>query len=441
MEKAERLNRIKLFRKIINANLSEIADFRNTDFSEPFNLREILLSTSGKYRSIRKHLDWLAIDHEKDIYPEAQENTFDFQCVIFKKEVNLCDSTFNNRVDFSYSSFLKSISFNSVKFEDDANFLYCEFTDELNFGRTTVLKNASFFSSQMHGKTSFTNTKFHGTANLFLVQFFKGINARHIVFNDTVNFHRSGYFQLADFRQCLFNKASNYAYSIFHAGADFKQCQFIESANFTGVTFKEEAEFSNSIFQDRLFLHEMKYTNNTNLNFEQCSIKDGHLVFASIIPSGCFKSRSTAHLFKYATFYKKDSITEMEYRVREMELYNKELKWTNRKDIENKVVLFFNNISNKYGTKWLRGVLFTALSAFFFLILILFFGSNSDIGSLDVWIKGYIGTLNIFNFSDDVAGQEGVKLTALGTIIWFFSKIFVSYGIYQTVAAFRKHGK
>jgi hypothetical protein len=131
----------------------------------------------------------------------------------------------------------------------------------------------------------------------------------------------------------------------------------------------------------------------------------------------------------------------MDYQVREMELYSKELKWTSRGDIANKIVLFFNEKSNKYGSKWSRGVLFTVIIAFIFFVLILFFGSKSDVKSIEVWVKGFIGTLNIFNFSEDFAGQEGVKLNAIGTVLAYLSKIFVSYGIFQTVAAFRKHGK
>lgn len=36
---------------------------------------------------------------------------------------------------------------------------------------------------------------------------------------------------------------------------------------------------------------------------------------------------------------------------------------------------------------------------------------------------------------------EGVKLNAWGETVFFLSKIFISYGIYQTIVAFRKFSK
>jgi len=36
---------------------------------------------------------------------------------------------------------------------------------------------------------------------------------------------------------------------------------------------------------------------------------------------------------------------------------------------------------------------------------------------------------------------ESANLTGYGEALLFFSKIFISYGIYQTISAFRKYGK
>ena len=108
-------------------------------------------------------------------------------------------------------------------------------------------------------------------------------------------------------------------------------------------------------------------------------------------------------------------------------------------------LLFLNKYSNDFGQNWLRGVEFTLVVAFIFYWLINYWGMQIPLFVID-WrftnfdevFKGYLNILNIISFNREIVD---FKLTALGEGIFLLSKIFIAYGIYQTVSAFRKYGK
>lgn len=109
-------------------------------------------------------------------------------------------------------------------------------------------------------------------------------------------------------------------------------------------------------------------------------------------------------------------------------------------------LLFFNRISNSFGISWARGVIFTMITAFAFYLLINYCGTDSQLFEFGwegwknfggVW-KGFLNILNIFNLNNQKIGME---LNAFGETLFFLSKIFITFGVYQTIAAFRKYGK
>lgn len=117
-------------------------------------------------------------------------------------------------------------------------------------------------------------------------------------------------------------------------------------------------------------------------------------------------------------------------------------------------LLYLNRISNCFGMSWGQGVLFTCVTALLFFILINTLGITSlpDKTSSPLFVWGWNGWnsfsgvwqnyLRMFYLTkfEDVF-NTGIKLNAYGETLFFVSKIFVSYGIYQTISAFRKYGK
>lgn len=102
------------------------------------------------------------------------------------------------------------------------------------------------------------------------------------------------------------------------------------------------------------------------------------------------------------------------------------------------ILLFLNWISNGNGKSWSRGILFTLTIAFFF-----YWSYLSVLGrtlNANDWWKEYVLFISSFPklTLEKYAYANSEWLVSL--IIWL-ARIFISYGIYQTVAAFRKYGK
>lgn len=102
------------------------------------------------------------------------------------------------------------------------------------------------------------------------------------------------------------------------------------------------------------------------------------------------------------------------------------------------ILLLLNWISNNNGQSWIRGVLFTLIIALlFFTAYLKSLGLDLD---LSTHFKDYILFISSFPKLQLEKFSELNKLWNISLIIWL-SRIFISYGIFQTVAAFRKYGK
>jgi hypothetical protein len=103
--------------------------------------------------------------------------------------------------------------------------------------------------------------------------------------------------------------------------------------------------------------------------------------------------------------------------------------------------LWLNRLSNLHGESYLRALAFIALSALaFYLIHLcaigrLYWGGEFDPNLLGYYFE-YWNPAHKINF---IAGDE--KINGWAVAFDFVGRVFVSYGIYQFIAAFRKHTK
>lgn len=113
-----------------------------------------------------------------------------------------------------------------------------------------------------------------------------------------------------------------------------------------------------------------------------------------------------------------------------------------------KILLRLNKESNDFGNNWIRGVKFTLVKGIqFFLLLLLV---NSFIVSkypLSLWYEGNIASFPQvlteflkFVFSLGFDNKE-IQSNGFLYLIFIVAKIYIGYGIYQTISAFRKYGK
>ncbi|WP_417443402.1 hypothetical protein [Joostella sp.] len=102
------------------------------------------------------------------------------------------------------------------------------------------------------------------------------------------------------------------------------------------------------------------------------------------------------------------------------------------------ILLLLNWVSNNNGQSWFRGVLFTLIVAFLFFLLYL---NNLGVPiNINEHYKDYISFISSFPKLQLEKYSELNKLWNVSLVIWL-SRVFVSYGVYQTISAFRKYGK
>jgi putative membrane protein len=110
---------------------------------------------------------------------------------------------------------------------------------------------------------------------------------------------------------------------------------------------------------------------------------------------------------------------------------------------QDKLLLWFNKNSNIFDTDWVVGVNFTILVTLIAYIVILslnpnlfFLPSSEGVGN---FLRGLVDVLNITDWR--YIKILGKTPTNWQYVFLFIGRIFVAYGIYQTVQAFRKFGK
>ena len=108
-------------------------------------------------------------------------------------------------------------------------------------------------------------------------------------------------------------------------------------------------------------------------------------------------------------------------------------------------VLWLNKISNNFGTSWLKGIWFTLkCSAIFFVLLLvvnnfvkssypLSINIKQDWAKFDFILAEFLKFIFSFGFTSPEFQSSGWLF-----LIFIVAKIFIGFGIYQTIAAFRK---
>lgn len=132
------------------------------------------------------------------------------------------------------------------------------------------------------------------------------------------------------------------------------------------------------------------------------------------------------------------------YKSKEMYYQRRELKWS-----PDKILLYINYLSNNNGISWMRGITFTLSCAFISFVLLnfqlhepLFYWTIKTskpecIEAFKIGFKSYISFISSF----PVLKLDYLKENWVVDMIKLLSRIFISVGIYQTIAAFRKYGK
>ena len=111
---------------------------------------------------------------------------------------------------------------------------------------------------------------------------------------------------------------------------------------------------------------------------------------------------------------------------------------------KDKIILWFNKNSNEFDTNWVVGVNFSLLvGCLTYFTILLSINNNIVFDESPEGISNFLTSLvDVFNITKwDNLEIIGVKLKGFSYLFLFIGRIFIGYGYYQTIQAFRKFGK
>lgn len=320
--------------------------------------------------------------------------TTEIGCRIVAKETIIDSHNFNDtklgEVDFSKAIFHNEAKFDRAEIES----LICQ-------------------ESQFKGPAYFNHSKFSNGA------YFNGAQFQDVFVGPHINNDKLVSSSVGDFSGCLFCRNTYFDFghwdsficsrSTFQQPVSFHLTK-IREVDFTGTFFQSISDFSKTSYQ--------KATTET----------------FRIIKSELQKTQ--------------DRVGYLYYQSQELNQYERtSLKWD--KIFLEWFMLVLNRLSTNHGINWGRGIFFSfCVMVFFYTIYIITIpgrefhwgwkGFDSFLTASDYVIKIFFLFIAIFR---DFSFIEGTEPNAFSYFIDFFGRIFIGYGIYQTIQAFRKYGK
>lgn len=254
------------------------------------------------------------------------------------------------------------------------------------------------------------------------------------------NFYQSSLPQNCDIKNTVFKEITNFNYLQSNtANLYFDTCVFENIVNFDNSKFGQ-LKFVGTVFKDISTFNNVKF--NYNLLLENSHFEK-NAFFGKLLELNSVKlfDLNTLRTIKAQLLKADNRIDYNRVNAYEQRKYFQEISF---KDSDY-YILWLNKISNNSGTSWVNGIWFTLkCSILFFTLLLLVNGfvKSSYPLSIDLdgqWAKFDVVLAEFLNFIFSL-GFSSPEFQSNGWLflIFIFAKIFIGFGIYQTVAAFRK---
>jgi putative membrane protein len=483
---------------------NEKVDFINCIFKERTNFRGVFFCSISDFSDTvfeGEQNNFSFIHSFEDFYCENinLKSSVDFSRADFKKTVSFERAVFEGEADFSNVEFGKYIR-NDLEYSEYA-YAFKKYIEKTAMQLKGLLKNTSKFieiKNDENDENSFFSIIFNDAI------FRKNAIFRESVFENMANFTNTKFEKLVDFHLVKFNKAQQFystifldraifSNTVFHEEAQFLYCQTDSNSyiGFESAVFKRSLDISRSNFNDKV-------------NFWNIELEEGDIFTSSKylddfenpeeeskstknIPTIYKKMRETYRIIKSYFYSQNNRIEALEFSKKEMLVYEKEVKSLST----DKILLLANKFSNNYGTNWVKGLLFTMLTGFItystilyieekvnstysiLLICVLFVVIMSKTENIkeilqkvffvffcclyviilcscntpfainwELFIEHYLKVLNIIDLKPFEKEENSIfNLSGLSYLFLFIGRIFIGYGYYQTIQAFRKFGK
>ena len=447
---------------IYNTHFKEKSNFKYTYFGGTceFSDSEILGDVSYKHST---YLNKLLLNKVKI------GGVCDFRQAQFRKEspFKISGCEFKDKINFSNCHF-RNIEISATHFHETVDIRLCNFREEIIFQNIDFKREIIFNKDRFTKSVLFQNCILCDAFSLSAISSWEDCPLPSFIF-----------------KSIRIEKTFTLDFEL------LRKMKYLSKPPFKNLT--ECISFENCSFENtsNTILNHIYGSENSIINFDQANIM-GNLVLQniqmeqismentivtgdiSIVDSVKFQKvggRHSACLLKNEMLKINDKINFLEYKKFEMQEYKKSLtkqlhklptfsKKTNYIYCE-LFLLWLNEHSNDFGRNWFRGIIFTTICGFVFYLLflipyhldkiILLFSQSGpilwpigiDIANLFsyFWLLNFLGPLSQWIESLDFHLWWTWPQVFLGALIYLLGKIAIGYGIYQTIAAFRKHAK
>lgn len=429
----------------------------------------------------------------KKLYFKACKFTIDadFSSSIFDQDIYISDCEFLNELILSNSQFNEMVDIQRCKFGTQLILTHATFFSAFNlssskindlFAKNVVFNGVStirgvdisriiiFAKSVFHKFTDFSDIVFSRCESPRSDLLSNRIAFDHAEFRGNTDFGRAIFNYPVSFKGCRFSGDVYFGPSRTDTGAKSRNTVFLREAYFNDVIFMGRAyflvkfaagaDFSDIVVTGQLFLY---LDIVKQLNFKNVVVGD-NLNFSPHIDENLLLDRETVRKFKHVSIKQSNTISAMRYKAREMELYKRELqkdmkiyilhifRQESHADIGfaefifkigEWVLLTLNRLSNNYGMSWMRGICFTLICWILFFTLTVWAEVGFD--NQIIWflysnrLEQSLDYFWLFNLTQGLPVDKPLTMQILFPFL--IGKVFIGYGIYQTISAFRKHGK
>ncbi|WP_433628953.1 pentapeptide repeat-containing protein [Chryseobacterium cucumeris] len=368
---------------------------------------------------------------------------FYFKNCEFKKDIIIMDrkSIFNNTntnredsTDYSEDG-SSTYEFSDCEFDNDKIVIGNTKRNIIFSGEGKFTKLLSFHNSKLMGKIRFRKCKFNN-----------------------LDFHNAKFNDLADFWSCTFNEKTIFYKTDFLGNVVFSSATFKENVLFTYTLIDKLIIFRGTVFEKGLDLSTAIILG--TISYFDVSLKDfksekenGKEEYESFISEDAKiplkNKRETYRILKNNYEKLSNNSESLEMKELEMKTLLKEVegRFKSEISIENfseYILLLLNRLSNNYGNSYLYGIIFTAIVAllFFYLSVI---NTNMFIFDPKFCVEKeafYEGSKYFWQFILPIHRFDylgNIKYCKEFYLFDFLGRIFVGYGMYQTIQAFRKH--
>ena len=420
-------------------------------------------------------------------------------------EITRINTLIKNALDFNENIQYKNESFIVFGFKPNDFFRLIQFIRiKLNADQKIIVKDdfiraTSSAPLTVEISTDLSNCIFEKDFKIQNLIFKKNFTAKNVEFKGKTSFKKCVFQEKTRFHHSIFHTSVNFENTTFQSLIDFYEAQFKKPQSFFLTDFLDVAIFSNVIFHDQVQFLYNKVRSDSIISFESstckhsidisrsnfwCRLQFWGIKIEKTIPSNVWlyqtdsikekevlkhnkvyaRLRESYRIIKHTFRTEGNYIEALNFQQKELLIFKKENSFINLRKffhwlinfrkrigkggykIETYLTVWFNYVSNNFGQSWSRGIIFTLIVNLIFFGLFVFLSDSNlhfSFESEDVLrtTKYYLQFLNITKWDYSPFGISIQESYHLGYLILFIGRIFIGYGYYQTIQAFRKFGK